>query len=147
MELNGTNLAYLRMACEIASANVDRGGGPSGTVIVNDGALIATGADTVALDCDPTAHAVVNAIRRACQLTRCSTLPRCTVYCSCEPCPMCLGALYLAGVGRVCYAVTPADARHCDDDGGIVGNEIALHALEQRLSCISGAGNKDVSIE
>ncbi len=143
MKSDETNLVYLRMACEIARANADRGGGPSGAVIVDGDAVMATGADSVALDGDPTAHAVVNAIRRACQLKRSSRLEACTVYCSCEPCPMCLGALHLAGVDRICYANAQADSLNPASGGSFICSEIAHDELEQRLRRLKGGAKNE----
>ena len=88
------------MADKIAEDNVDLGGGPFGVVIVKDGKIIASGANSVTIDNDPTAHAEVNAIRNACRKLGTFRLSGCTVYSSCEPCPMCLSALYWAGVER-----------------------------------------------
>jgi cytidine deaminase len=89
---------YMRMAIDLSVENIDNGGGPFGAVIVRDGEVIATGVNRVVPNNDPTAHAEVNAIRNACQKLDTFQLEGCTVYSSCEPCPMCLSALYWAGV-------------------------------------------------
>ena len=104
MVLSVRDREILLMACEIANENIDKGGDPFGAVIVKDGAVIATGANTVTLDNDAMAHAVVNAIRRACQLTGSCKLDGCTIYCSSEPCSMCKSALHAVGIERILFA-------------------------------------------
>ena len=101
---------FMRMACDLARENVDCGGGPFGAVIVKDGEVIAAAGNSVTFDNDPTAHAVVNAIRQACRREHNFKLDGCVIYCSCEPCPMCLSALYWAGVSRIHYGNTADDA-------------------------------------
>ncbi|MDE6238868.1 MAG: nucleoside deaminase, partial [Muribaculaceae bacterium] len=94
---------YMRMAIDLSVENVDNGGGPFGAVIVRDGEIIATGVNRVVANNDPTAHAEVSAIRNACQHLQTYQLEGCTIYSSCEPCPMCLSAIYWAGIKRLCY--------------------------------------------
>jgi tRNA(Arg) A34 adenosine deaminase TadA len=84
---------FMKMACDLACENIECGGGPFGAVIVKNGEVIAAAGNSVTLDNDPTAHAEVNAIRRACSLLHSFKLDGCVVYSSCEPCPMCLSAL------------------------------------------------------
>ena len=127
---------FMKMACDIASANIDSGGGPFGTVIVKDGEVIAAAGNSVTLDNDPTAHAEVNAIRRACSLTRNFKLDGCVVYSSCEPCPMCLSALYWAGVSRIYYGNTAADADRISFGNDFIYKEIAKPHLERSIPCI-----------
>ena len=124
------------MACDIASENIDRGGGPFGAVIVKDGEVIATGSHTVTLDNDPTAHAEVNAIRRACAMNHNFKLDECVVYCSCEPCPMCLSALCWAGVKRIFYANTKIDAANIDFDDNFIYEEIERPQEMRHIPCI-----------
>jgi tRNA(Arg) A34 adenosine deaminase TadA len=127
---------FMKMACDLASENVEQGGVPFGCVIVKDGELIAAAADTVSLDNDPTAHALINAIRRACSLLRKNKLEGCVVYSSCEPCSMCLSALYWAGVSRIYFGSTRADAdRIICSDGGI-HKEMEKPYLERAIPCI-----------
>lgn len=127
---------FIKMACEIASENIDRGGGPFGAVIVKDGEVVSTGGNTVTLDNDPTAHAEVNAIRRACAVTRNFKLDGCIVYSSCEPCPMCLSALYWAGVKRIYYANTKIDAANIDFDDNFIYEEIDKPQEMRYIPCI-----------
>ena len=127
---------FMKMACDLACENVDRGGGPFGAVIVKDGEVIAAAGNTVTLDNDPTAHAEVNAIRRACGMTRNFKLDGCVVYSSCEPCPMCLSALYWAGVSRIYYGNTIADADRINFSDGLIYREIEKPHLERAIPCI-----------
>ena len=135
---------FMKMACDLASENVDRGGGPFGAVIVKDGEVIAAAGNSVAIDNDPTAHAEVNAIRRACSLTRNFKLDGCVVYCSCEPCPMCLSALYWAGVSRIYYGSTVADADRINFGDNFICNEIEKPHLERAIPCIHMEGTNAI---
>ena len=127
---------FMRMACDLACENIERGGGPFGAVIVKDGEVISAAGNTVTIDHDPTAHAEVNAIRRACSLTGHFRLDGCVVYSSCEPCPMCLGALYLAGVSRVYYADTATQVGSINFDDTFIYKEIVKPHLERAIPCI-----------
>ena len=92
-DISPEDRAFMKMAIELSIENIDNGGGPFGAVIVRDGKLIATGANRVTPNNDPTAHAEVMAIRNACSRLQTFDLSGCTVYTSCEPCPMCLSAI------------------------------------------------------
>ena len=127
---------FMKMACDLAVENIDGGGGPSGAVIVKDGVVLAAAGNSVTLDNDPTAHAEVNAIRKACALTRNFKLDGCVIYCSCEPCPMCLAALYWAGVSRIYYANTSADADKVNLRNAFIYNEIDLAPIRRSIPCI-----------
>ena len=127
---------FMKLACDLACENVDRGGGPFGAVIVKDGEVIAAAGNSVTLDNDPTAHAEVNAIRKACSLTRNFKLDGCVVYSSCEPCPMCLSALYWAGVSRIYYGNTAADADHFNFSDDFIYKEIEKPHIERAIPCI-----------
>ena len=111
---------FMRVAIRLSVESVSRGGGPFGAVIVKDGEIIAAQANSVTIDNDPTAHAEVNAIREACQSLRTFDLDGCVIYTSCEPCPMCLGALYWAGIDKIYYANTRQDA----SDAGFADDHI-----------------------
>ena len=127
---------FMKLACDLASENIDCGGGPFGAVIVKDGKLIAAAGNTVTMDNDPTAHAVVNAIRRACSVTHSFRLDGCVVYSSCEPCPMCMSALYWAGVSRIYYRNTSADADRFNFGDDFIYKEIGKPHLERAIPCI-----------
>ena len=102
---------FMREAIRLANQSVERGGGPFGAVIVKDGEIIAGSSNSVTIDNDATAHAEVNTIREACRKLRTFDLSGCTIYTSCEPCPMCLGAIYWARIGKIFYGNTRKDAR------------------------------------
>ena len=130
------DIAYMAMAAELAERNIDAGGGPFGAVIVKDGAVIATGVNTVTLGNDPTAHAEVNAIRSACRKMGVFKLDECVVYTSCEPCPMCLSALYWAGVSRIYYGNTKEDADAVDFSDQFIYREIGKCPESRMIPCI-----------
>ena len=92
-EYSAEDAKFMEMAIKLSIDNIDTGGGPFGAVIVKDGEIIATGTNRVVPDSDPTAHAEVMAIRKACARLGTFQLTGCTIYSSCEPCPMCLSAL------------------------------------------------------
>ena len=102
--------ALITQVIELAVENVRRGGGPFAALVVKEGVVIATGANRVTHNNDPTAHAEIVAIREACRVLGEFQLSGCDFYTSCEPCPMCLGALYWARPARVFFAATHEDA-------------------------------------
>jgi guanine deaminase len=111
--MNGKSLSHeeiMRLAIRMSIENVERGGGPFAAVIALQGKIVATGVNTVADDNDPTAHAEMNAIRAAAEKLQRFRLDDCTLYTSCEPCPMCLGAIYWAGLRELFYSNTREDA-------------------------------------
>ena len=115
------NSEFMQQAIALAVGNVTSGrGGPFGAVIVKDGKVIATGANQVTATNDPTAHAEVTAIRNACVALAAFSLEGCDVYTSCEPCPMCLAAIYWARCRAIYYGCTAADAAKAGFDDGDV---------------------------
>ena len=104
------DIRFMQEAIRLATESVERGGGPFGAVIVKDGEVVAAGANRVTLDTDPTAHAEVSTIRLACKKLGSFDLSGCTIYTSCEPCPMCLAAIYWAHLDRIFYSGTRKDA-------------------------------------
>jgi len=104
----------MREAIRIANESVKNGGGPFGAVIVKDGEIVAGSSNSVTIDNDPTAHAEVNTIRKACRKLGTFDLSGCVIYTSCEPCPMCLGAIYWAHIDRIYYGNTKKDAAEID---------------------------------
>ena len=123
----------MREAIRLASANVENGGGPFGAVIARGGEIIATGVNRVTANCDPTAHAEVSAIRAAAQKLGTFNLSGCEIYSSCEPCPMCLGAIYWARLDRLFYGNTKADAARIGFDDAFIYKELALPRSERTL--------------
>lgn len=121
-------------AIRLAVENVEKGkGGPFGAVIVKDGQIVAACGNTVTPDNDPTAHAEVNVIRTACRQLGTFQLTGCEIYCSCEPCPMCLGAIYWARPESVYYACTKEDAAEAGFDDSFIYKEIALPEAERTI--------------
>lgn len=126
---------FLREAIALARAGMDRNdGGPFGCVIVKDGAIIGRGNNKVTSSNDPTAHAEVVAIREACQAIGSFQLEGCTLYTSCEPCPMCLGAIYWARPDRIVFAATRADAADAGFDDQLIYDELPLPPEQRRIS-------------
>jgi guanine deaminase len=121
------NPDFMRRAISLASENVRAGrGGPFGAVIVQNGVIIGEGSNTVTRDNDPTAHAEVRAIRAACLSLGTFSLKGGEIYSSCEPCPMCLAALYWARIDRIWYGNTSADAARIAFDDAFLYRELAL---------------------
>ncbi|MBL8227311.1 MAG: nucleoside deaminase [Bryobacterales bacterium] len=126
------NPAFMARAIELALENVRTGrGGPFGAVVVKDGVIIGEGANSVIPLIDPTAHAEVVALRNACAKLGVFHIPGSEVYTSCEPCPMCLGAIYWAHVDRVYFAATKDQAAEADFDDSFIYRQIEI-APEQR---------------
>jgi len=116
----------MQRAIELALENVRSGrGGPFGALIVKDGAVISEGTNQVTSLNDPTAHAEISAIREACKKLRSFQLDGCELYTSCEPCPMCLGAIYWARPSAVFYGASAADAAAAQFDDAFIFREIA----------------------
>ena len=126
---------FMEMAIELSIKNIDEGGGPFGAVIVRDGKYIASGTNRVVPNNDPTAHAEVTAIRNACRELNTFSLEGCTVYTSCEPCPMCLSALYWAGIERICYANTKRDAAAIEFDDSFIYDQLRLDYDRRTIHC------------
>jgi tRNA(Arg) A34 adenosine deaminase TadA len=120
-------------AIALAIKNVAQGGGPFGCVIVKDGAIIARGVNRVTQTNDPTAHAEVVAIRAACEALADFQLSGCELYTSCEPCPMCMAAVYWARPDRVYFGATKQDAAHAGFDDSMIYEEFALPYEKRRI--------------
>jgi tRNA(Arg) A34 adenosine deaminase TadA len=108
-------------------------GGPFGCVIVKDGKVIARASNSVTRQCDPTAHAEVVAIRKACRKLKTFQLDDCELYCSCEPCPMCLSAIYWARPSKVYYAATRTDAAFAGFDDDLIYHEMLRDPAERKI--------------
>ena len=133
--ITSTDILYLRQAIELATEGVEHGkGGPFGCVIVRDGVVVGRGCNGVTSSNDPTAHAEIVAIRDACQRLGTYQLTDCEVYTSCEPCPMCLGALYWARPRRVVYAATRHEAAEAGFDDAFIYEEIMLEDGKRRIA-------------
>lgn len=123
----------MRKAIALSIQNIQKGGGPFGAVIVKDGKVIATGVNRVTRNTDPTAHAEVTAIRKASKKLGTFDLAGCDIYTSCEPCPMCLGAVYWAHIDKMYYGNTKADAKNVGFDDSFIYDEIELKPEKRRL--------------
>lgn len=129
----------MRLAVRLACENVKNGGGPFGAVITKNNVVISTGINRVTADDDPTAHAEINAIRAACRQLGSFNLKGCEIYTSCEPCPMCLGAIYWAHIDTVYYGCNKEDAAAAGFDDSFIYHELSLpperrtKALQQLL--------------
>ncbi|HPS84732.1 MAG TPA: nucleoside deaminase [Bacteroidales bacterium] len=131
---NNHDRYFLQMAVDLAAENVRSGrGGPFGAVIVKDGEVLATGVNLVTTNNDPTAHAEVTAIRNATAKLKDFQLNGCTLYSSCEPCPMCLGAIYWARPERLVYATSKHDAADAGFDDAFIYEEIELPIAQRHL--------------
>ena len=116
---------YMQKAIDLSIESVKTGGGPFGAVIVKDGQIIAAASNSVTKDNDPTAHAEVNAIRLATKKLGTFDLSGCEIYSSCEPCPMCLGAIYWARLDKLFFANNKTDAKNIGFDDSFIYDEIA----------------------
>ena len=123
-------------AIRLANESVRHGGGPFGAVIVKDGKIIAGSSNSVTIDNDPTAHAEVNAIREACRKLGTFDLIGCRIYTSCEPCPMCLGAIYWAHIERIYYGNTRKDAHDIDFADDFIYEELDKSLDERTVPII-----------
>ena len=121
-----TKEELMRRAIELSENSVRIGGGPFGAVIAKDGEIIAEGSNKVTINNDPTAHAEVCAIRNACKILNTFELANCVIYTSCEPSPMCLGAIYWARLSKIFYANDRKDAAEIGFDDDFIYKEIAI---------------------
>jgi tRNA(Arg) A34 adenosine deaminase TadA len=129
---------FMRRAIELAQAGVDaNAGGPFGAVVVKDGRVIAEGCNRVTSTNDPTAHAEINAIRNACKALGSFQLEGCVIYTSCEPCPMCLGAIYWARPEKVFFACTRADAAEIGFDDQFIYDEIEKKFEDRQVKLLN----------
>jgi tRNA(Arg) A34 adenosine deaminase TadA len=128
-----TKEELMRKAIELSKENVENGGGPFGAVIAKDGKIIATGVNRVTASCDPTAHAEVSAIRSAANQLGTFDLSGYDIYTSCEPCPMCLGAIYWARLDKMYYANNKADAKNIGFDDSFIYDELELKPTDRKL--------------
>jgi len=126
-----TNEECMIRAARLSEENVKNGGGPFAAVIVKDGKIIAEGCNRVTADNDPTAHAEISAIRSACKKLGSFNLEGYSIYTSCEPCPMCLGAIYWSHIDKIYYGNNRVDAAEIGFDDDFIYKEIPL-SLEKR---------------
>lgn len=128
------NIEFMREAIRLATESVrNNQGGPFGAVVVKDGEIIGRGSNLVTATNDPTSHAEVVAIRDACKKLDHFQLDGCEIYSSCEPCPMCLGAIYWARPHRLYYACSHSDAAQFGFDDSFIYEELALPAGDRKI--------------
>jgi guanine deaminase len=117
-------IKFMNEAVELSRLSIEKGGGPFGAVVVKDGKVVGRGHNRVTLNNDPTAHAEVNAIREACKELETFELKGCEIYTSCEPCPMCLSAIYWSRLDNIYYANSQRDAKEIDFDDAFIYEEL-----------------------
>ena len=124
---------FMQKAIDLSIENVKNNGGPFGAVITRGDEIVATGVNRVTSHNDPTAHAEVNAIPEACRVLGTFDLSGCEIYSSCEPCPMCLGAIYWAHLDKLYYGNTKEDARRIGFDDEFIYKELDLAPSKRKL--------------
>lgn len=124
---------FIKRAIELSLESVKRGGGPFGAVITKNGKIISESCNQVTVLNDPTAHAEINAIREAARKLNTFDLSGCNIYVSCEPCPMCLGAIYWARIEKVFFANTRFDAENIGFDDSFIYEEISRPLRERTI--------------
>ena len=128
-----SNKIFMLRAIELSVKSAFSDGGPFGCVIVKDGKIIAEGSNKVTSTNDPTAHGEIVAIREACRILNTFNLSECELYSSCEPCPMCLSAIYWSHINIVYYANNRDDAKNIDFDDSMIYSEINKKAEERKI--------------
>ena len=124
---------FMKRAIKLSIKSVNNNGGPFGSVIVKDNKIIAEGSNKVTSTYDPTAHGEIVAIREACKKLNNFSLKGCELYSTCEPCPMCLSAIYWARVDKIYYANTREDARKIDFDDSLIYTELQKNIDERKI--------------
>jgi len=130
------NNEFMKRAIELSVESVNKGGGPFGSVVVKDNKIIAEGSNKVTPTNDPTAHGEIVAIREACKKLNTFTLGGCELYSSCEPCPMCLSAIYWARIDKIYYANTREDARKIHFDDSLIYTELQKSIDKRKIPMI-----------
>ena len=126
----------MKRAIELSIESVNKGGGPFGCVIVKDEKIVSEGSNKVTLINDPTAHGEIVAIRAACKKINNFSLNKCELYSTCEPCPMCLSAIYWARIDKVYYANTRKDAQKIDFDDSLIYSEFEKNIDKRKIPMI-----------
>ena len=127
---------FMEKAIELSIENINLGGGPFGSIIVKNDKVIAEGTNKVTLNNDPTAHGEIVAIRKACKSLNNFNLSGCELYSTCEPCPMCLSAIYWAHIDKVYYANTRDDAKKIDFDDSLIYSELLKNVKIRKIPMI-----------
>ena len=124
---------FMQRAIELSIESINSGGGPFGSVIVKDEKIISEGMNRVTVDNDPTSHGEIVAIRYACKKLNTFNLSNCSLYSSCEPCPMCMSAIYWSRIGKVYYANTRDDAKKINFDDSLIYSEIPKKNEDKKI--------------
>ena len=133
---------FMKRAIELSIKSVNTDGGPFGCVIVKDGKIVAEGSNKVTSTNDPTAHGEIVAIRDACKKLNDFNLQGSELYSTCEPCPMCLSAIYWARINKIYYANTREDARKIDFDDSLIYSEFKKNINERKIPMIQMMRNE-----
>ena len=134
--------AFMKRAIELSIKSVNNGGGPFGSLIVKGDKIIAEGSNKVTSNNDPTAHGEIVAIREACKKLNNFSLNGCELYSTCEPCPMCLSAIYWARIDKIYYANTREDARKIDFDDSLIYTELQKNIDKRKIPMIQMMRNE-----
>ena len=135
---------FMMRAIELSIKSVNSGTGPFGAVIVKDNKIISEGFNTVTLTNDPTSHAEIVAIRIACKVLNNFSLKGCELYSTCEPCPMCLSAIYWARIEKIYYANTRKDAQKIDFDDSLIYSEFKKNIDKRKIPMIQMMRNEAI---
>jgi|TARA_B100000315_G_C14186608_1_gene411404 tRNA(Arg) A34 adenosine deaminase TadA len=127
------NNEFMKRSIELSIESVKKNGGPFSSIIVKDNKIIAEGSNKVTSSNDPTAHGEIVAIRDACKELNTFSLAGCELYTTCEPCPMCLSAIYWARIDKIYYANTREDARKIDFDDSLIYSELKKNISERKI--------------
>ncbi len=139
--------AFMKRAIELARASIHQNnGGPFGCVIVKNGSVIGEGYNRVTVDSDPTAHAEIVAIRDACSALNDFQLAGCEIYTTCEPCPMCMGAIYWARPEVIYYGATRIDAAAAGFDDKFIYDELAVDPVERKIKLLPLERSEAISL-
>ena len=133
---------FMKRAIELSIESVNRGGGPFSCIIVKENKIIAEGSNKVTSNNDPTAHGEIVAIREACKKLNNFSLKGCELYSTCEPCPMCLSAIYWARIDKIYYANTREDARKIDFDDSLIYTELQKNIDKRKIPMIQMMRNE-----
>jgi len=133
---------FMKRAIELSIESVNKGGGPFGSVIIKDNKIISEGYNKVTTNNDPTAHGEIVAIREACKKLKNFNLSDCELYSTCEPCPMCLSAIYWSRINKIYYANTREDAQKIDFDDSLIYSELQKNINKRKIQMIQMMRNE-----
>jgi guanine deaminase len=143
--MDDRKIDFMREAIRLSVEGQEKGGGPFGAVIVKDGKIIAGSSNSVTTENDPTAHAEMNAIRAAAKILNSFDLNGCEIYTSCEPCPMCLGAIYWAHIDTIYYGNSRTDAGNIGFDDEFIYSELEKPLHERKIKAIPLLSNEAIT--